>query len=232
MDLGRIILIIDQFEELFIQFRREKDRSKIAYEINDWINKRRLRILCVIRRDYYLDFNDFATEIIEPTSARNTFNLRNFEVEEAAKVILECARVDQIAITEDTAILIAEDLSDKGEVRPAELQIVCTALRGNFDTQNYRSSGGAARILSHYISQAIEGSGNPPVARSTLRSLCDFAGNAKTPPQTLTQLVALVGQGRSPDEPLDLVVGRVFTTSPVVSWSRAVRKRVELRGGP
>jgi ATPase family associated with various cellular activities (AAA) len=100
---GQEVIIIDQFEELFIQFRTVSDRQRIANLLKSLIANTSTKIICVIRHDYYLDFLDFDTEIDEPTSARNTFNLRNFEITEAAKVITECAGADGIAISDHAA---------------------------------------------------------------------------------------------------------------------------------
>jgi hypothetical protein len=207
---GPGILLIDQFEEFFIQFRKTSERQRIAKLLRTFIEDNKTKLLCVIRRDYYLDFHDFSPEIIEPTSARNTFNLKNFEVAEAANVIVECAGADGISISETVAQEIAKDLADKGEVRPAELQIVCTALRGNFEIENYRRQGGAANILSHHVSQAIENSGDPKMARLILRALCDFPGNAKSQPYETEQLTSLVDKVERSNESVEIVVLRIL----------------------
>jgi hypothetical protein len=187
---GRPVLVIDQFEEFFIEFKSDDDRVDIGRFLRRVIDERKMQIICVLRRDYFVDLRAFESVLGTSMSARNVFYVKNFEFNEAKNIILECAAKDRISISEEMAAVIAQDLSDDGAVRPAELQIVCTALRGDFNEKNYRTIGGAPSILSHHVSQAIENCREPKLARLILRTLCDFGQNAKASPRSVADLVA------------------------------------------
>jgi hypothetical protein len=190
-------LIVDQFEELFIHFRNPADRQRIGRYFDKLIRGvPPIRLLCSVRRDYFVDFRDLAPDLVEPLSTQNTFLVRNFTRTEAEEVIRECAERDGIEMPRDLPGLLANDLADQNEVRPAELQIVCTALRGDFRLQHYRTTGGAAGILSKHIALAVETTKYPALARLLLRSLCDFVGNAKAQPATVKELVLRIGAQR------------------------------------
>jgi hypothetical protein len=196
-------LIIDQFEELFIRFRTNADRCKVGRYLDELIRGiPTVRILCSVRRDYFIDFRDLAPGLAEPLSTKNTFLVRNFSRDEAAEVIRECAARDGIETPEEMPNLVANDLAEQDEVRPAELQIVCTALRGDFRLQHYRTEGGASSILSKHIALAIDATGKPALARLILRALCDFSRNAKASPASVDQLAKTIGKQRDvPEEP-------------------------------
>ena len=63
-------------------------------------------------------------------------------------------------------------------VRPAELQIICTALKGVFTSKRYKLLGGYGGILSDFIQGAIARCADRDLARLVVRSLCDFENEA------------------------------------------------------
>jgi hypothetical protein len=129
-------------------------------------------------------------------SSKNVFYIKNFDTNETKNVILECAVADGVPISEEIALTIANDLSDDNEIRPAELQIVCTALRGNFDLKHYKFVGGAPGILSHHVAQTIEKCPEAKIARLILRTLCDLPRNAKRSPLSTSDLVVSISDRR------------------------------------
>ena len=109
------------------------------------------RILCAVRSDYLVDMRDLAPQLPEPISVKTLFVIKNLTVDQAANIVRECAEIDEIPLKDGFANTLAEELAHAGEVRPPELQIVCTALVGNLTLEEYRLAGGARGILSHYI---------------------------------------------------------------------------------
>ncbi|HEX7312912.1 MAG TPA: NACHT domain-containing protein [Pyrinomonadaceae bacterium] len=198
-----LILIIDQFEEFFIEYNSPKLRLEIGHFLNGLIKlSPPVRILCALRRDYLADMKDLAPQVppaaadrnfFEPISLQTLFTLKNFTVEQAARVVKECAERDRVEVEDEFATMLASDLGEGGFVRPPELQIICTALVGNLTTAEYRLAGGARGILSHYIEDAINVSGDPSIGRRVLRALCDFPAHAKRNPRTVADIGEAVG---------------------------------------
>ena len=184
-----------------------------------------VRILCAIRRDYLADMKDLAPQspdaadrnFFEPISLQTLFTLKNFTVEQAARVVKECAERDRVEVEDEFAATLASDLGEGGFVRPPELQIVCTALVGSLTTAGYRLAGGARGILSHYIEDAIGVSGDPSVGRRVLRALCDFPAHAKRNPQTVAEIAATVGAEGAQASALVRAALRQFEVARLVS---------------
>jgi NACHT domain. len=185
-DESPLVLIIDQFEELFIEYNSPSQRSDIGRLLNKLIHlDRHVKILCAIRRDYLADMQDLAPQLRDPISSRTLFQIKNLTEKQASRIIEQCAQLDGLELSKDFAATLAADLADGGFVRPPELQIVCTALASDLTLSKYRLSGGAKGILSSHIENAILTCTNPDAGRKILRALCDFAAQAKKDPQTI-----------------------------------------------
>jgi hypothetical protein len=191
------VLILDQFEEWFVEYREPEARALLGRFIAQ-LTKRvpPVRVVCAVRREFLMDFHDLAAELPDPTQPNNTFRVRNFTVAQAVDAVQQCALADGIAAEEAFAAALADDLADNGEVRPPELQIVCTHLAesGSLSSSRYQAEGGTAGILAHHIKNALESCREPDLGAKLLRSLCDFPTRTKRPPKTLAELAADIGR--------------------------------------
>jgi hypothetical protein len=156
---GAAVFIVDQFEEWFLEYREPAVRAEIGKFIRGLTERSVLRGA----REFLVDFHDLAGELPNPTSPNTTFQIRNFSVSQAIDVINECATSDGISLDETFAETISHDLAEDGEVRPPELQIVCTYLAevGSLTTARYQFVGGTSGILAHYIKDALNSSRAP-----------------------------------------------------------------------
>jgi ABC-type dipeptide/oligopeptide/nickel transport system ATPase component len=171
------VLIIDQAEELFLDYTDITLRQKIGSFFRTLYNEKEIRVLCAVRHDYILDINDLSPGIPNPLSSKNLFRMRNFSEAEAASIIQECSKSDNLAIDDKLARLIASDLSHESKVRPPELQIVCTALSIESTLDYYREAGGAKGILLNYVKDVLTFTSNPEQACLILRALCDYSAS-------------------------------------------------------
>jgi hypothetical protein len=213
------ILIIDQFEEFLIRYVLPGERQQLGDFLHQPIPGAESRVLCAVRSDYLLEMHDLAPALPEPLSTRSLFRLRNFSIEEAEEVILECAERDDVPISREFATLIAQDLSHGSFVRPAELQIVCSALSGNPSLEAYRAASGSAAILSEYIRNALEISVDPQLARVVLRSFCDFDAlpPAKAQPRTQDEIAELLALDTAAQRKLDKILASLEESRLVTS---------------
>jgi GTPase SAR1 family protein len=185
-----LIIIIDQFEDLLIEYSFEL-RAQLGASLNALLHHRwPMRILCAIRRDYLLDMRYLAPELPEPFTSKTLFPLTNFTVQQAIDVIKECALLDDVELDGSLASIIANDLAEGGQVRPPELQIVCAALMSDPTESAYHLRGGARGILAHYLKNLIAICDDPHIGGQTLRTLCDFSSHTKRDPQTVTEITA------------------------------------------
>ncbi|MGR0481266.1 MAG: nSTAND1 domain-containing NTPase [Candidatus Electronema sp. V4] len=193
----KCVLILDQFEEWFVEHREPEARALLGRFIARLIQRvPPVRVVCAVRREFLMDFHDLAAELPDPTNPANTFRVRNFTVAQAIDAVQQCALADGIAAEEAFAAALADDLADNGEVRPPELQIVCTHLAesGSLSLSRYQAEGGTAGILAHHIRNALESCREPDLGAKLLRSLCDFPTRTKRPPKTLAELAADIGR--------------------------------------
>ncbi|MGX9728429.1 MAG: nSTAND1 domain-containing NTPase [Candidatus Electronema sp. VV] len=193
----KCVLILDQFEEWFVEHREPDARALLGSFIARLIQRvPPVRVVCAVRREFLMDFHDLATELPDPTNPANTFRVRNFTVAQAIDAVQQCALADGIAAEEAFAAALAADLEENGEVRPPELQIVCTHLAesGSLSSDRYQAEGGTAGILAHHIKNALESCREPELGAKLLRSLCDFPTRTKRPPKTLAELAADIGR--------------------------------------
>ncbi len=191
------ILILDQFENYFLHYSSVDQRRLLAGCIRDLINARTgCKVLCAIRKEDLINLRDLAPELPEPLSVENLFPIKNFNIEEAKEIILSCAKHDGlIADSNDRVLanLIAEDLQEAGYIRPAELQIVCTALSNNFTVDRYRLAGGSVGILANHIKEALSLQRFPDLGATILRTLCDFNANNRREPKSVEAISKEIG---------------------------------------
>ncbi len=176
----RVVVILDQFEEILTRWRASAARRTFGAYIRDEI-ARDHRFVLGIRREYLVDLREIVAPLPTPPSLRDTILVSNFEPHEAASVIRECARRDQLECDEALPELIARDLTVDGAVRPADLQVVCQALRGQLSVDRYRREGGAVGLRSRFVKDIVGRTGDPVLARTVLRALCDIPNNKKQP---------------------------------------------------
>lgn len=193
----KCVLILDQFEEWLVEHREPEARALLGRFIARLIQRvPPVRVVCAVRREFLMDFHDLAAELPDPTNPANTFRVRNFTVAQAIDAVQQCALADGIAAEEAFAAALAADLEENGEVRPPELQIVCTHLAesGSLSSDRYQAEGGTAGILAHHIKNALESCREPELGAKLLRSLCDFPTRTKRPPKTQAELAADIGR--------------------------------------
>lgn len=215
------VLIVDQFEEWFIEYPEPEHRLQIIKSLKKLSEgEQRLRIICAIRREFLIDFHDLSDELPQALNNLNQFHIKNFTIDQAIDVIKQCATADGLAPDDEFAEIVANDLAEDKHVRPPELQIVCTqlAVTGTLETSKYRQAGGTAGILAHYIQDAVESSRDRTVAARLLRSLCDFPAHAKRKAKTIAQLTTDV-EGASVKTVEDVV--RNFVMMRILAAERA-----------
>jgi len=181
----KIIILFDQFEEFFLTNRTPSSRAGFIKWMGSVVNDEKLPItfLIGIRADFFAQLQNFSPPIPEPTSTRSTYQLQNFDTEQAKQIFSAAAKADGIQFEPELIQAVIKELEAEDFIRPAELQVVGTRLkRKNITRLNqYEILGGARRILSSYISDEIKQSANEQAARLVLRLMCADAVETKSP---------------------------------------------------
>lgn len=205
----KIVVILDQFEELFLTNRAVRSRTSFIKWLGECVADRNFPVVFFIgiRVDFFAYLQEFASHIDEPTSVHTTYQLHNFYVEQAKQILSASAKADSIQFEASLIETVVQDLDSEEQIRPAELQIVATRLKHkNVLTLNrYETLGRAKGILSSYISEEIKRSANEQAARLILRLMCSESGEAKSPTDlSLNEIVLGVSGGPAEDDRISI----------------------------
>jgi HEAT repeat protein len=193
-----VVILFDQFEEFFLTNRTLRSRASFVKWLGDAVSDASLPVefLISIRGDFFVQLQNLAPNIPEPTSPRTTYQLRNFDSEQAKQIFNAAAKADAIPFESALIDAVVNDLETEGVVRPAELQVVGTRLkrRNIFNLNKYEVVGRARGVLSSYISDEIKQSANEQAARLVLRLMTADAVDTKSPTDlTLDDIIRGIG---------------------------------------
>jgi WD40 repeat protein len=173
---GTLVVVCDQFEEFFVNFRTGREREPFVSFVSACQRDASLpvKFLLSIRGDFlHLVSAEFEGRVPDPLASARLSRLRNFDEEAAAAVIERCARAARLPFEEGLSRRLARDLSEGGAVLPSELQIVGERLQSRriFTVRDYRRAGGREQLVHGFLEDVIESSGERGGARLVLRSL-------------------------------------------------------------
>ncbi len=180
----KIILIFDQFEEFFLTNRTKQSRSSFINWLGSLVEgELPIAILISIRADFFAHLQNFAPQIPEPTSTRSTYQLQNFDPEQAKQIFYAAAKADGIPFEAALIQAVINELGKEGFIRPAELQVAGMRLERKkiFSLNKYIAAGGANGVISSFISDEIKSSADPNIARLILRLMCTDTSGARSP---------------------------------------------------
>ncbi|MBI3913966.1 MAG: ATP-binding protein [Chloroflexi bacterium] len=168
-----VVVLFDQFEEFFLTNRTPRSRATFAKWLGECVADAGLPVVFLIgiRADFFAQLQTLAPNVPEPTSPRTTYQLQNFDAEQAKQIFVAAAKADAIPFEPELIDAVVSDLESEGVVRPAELQIVGTRLKRKniFNASKYELAGRARGVLSSYIGDEIKQSANEQTARLILR---------------------------------------------------------------
>jgi HEAT repeat protein len=181
----KIVVLFDQFEEFFLTHRTPKSRAAFIKWLGETIADENVPVVFLIgiRADFFAQLHNFSPEIPEPTSTHTTYQLKNFDTEQAKQIFSAAAKADGIPFELELIQAVIRELEVEEFIRPAELQVVGTRLKRKnvFTLNRYEALGGARGILSSYISDEIKQSPNEQIARLILRLMCADTVEIKSP---------------------------------------------------
>jgi len=187
--IGHKYVLIDQFEELYVNTKNTDLIREIGICISDLILNNKIKVCISIRSDLvYLINNNCYNLISGLTGIRSNFvELNNLTELEATDIIHECVYNDLKIDNYSLCKSISKELVTDNFVKPVELQIICRGIEGDFTYENFKNQGGRIGILSSYI-KGITKHRNEKLIYSILRCLCDTVYNTKSNPKTIDDL--------------------------------------------
>lgn len=182
-----LVIICDQLEEFFVNFRTGEEREPFASFVAACYADTGLQVkfLFSMRSDFLYQISaEFGERIAEPLLSSRLFHLRNFDVEKAVEVIEKSARRAGVPFEAGLGRHVARDLEDAGVVLPSELQIVGERLQSKriHTVQAYRRAGGKEPLMHTFLEDVIGSSGDREGARLLLRTLISEENTRATLP--------------------------------------------------
>ncbi len=176
---GRGVLIVDQFEELYLLVELQQLRAGFGADIHDLLAGRQgaWRVVITLRADQYEPV--VRDEYFGPLVAASQFALREMSGEALKAAIVEPAKAVGLALEEGLVDRILHDMADRRHALPLiefllERLWADRDLRRNMLTHRaYEAIGGVQNAIAKYADQ-IYGALTPPdqeVAREILISL-------------------------------------------------------------
>jgi hypothetical protein len=199
----RLVVFVDQFEEIFIRHDHEA-RERFAASLTATLaeGKGRVRFVLSLREDFLARLSDFRERI--PNIFHNEFRLAPLSEAESRAAIVEPARLLGLNFEPELVDRLIADLFREG-VDPPQLQIVCDTL---YDAQeqgekrltlkSYLALGETRKILGNYLERTLHEF--PPSERNAARELLkSLVTSEKT--KTVAQIADLArAAGRPEDE--------------------------------
>lgn len=214
---GRVILVLDQFEEFFLrcssQQRTQFGRELAAIGAQDL---RRTHLVLSLREDFLAQMSEL--EPFVPTILKQRFRVSPLEREQAQAAVLQPARLFGVEFDERVVDDLLEVL-DEGGIEPPQMQIVLDRLyemRSNrrIGWDLYEQLGGAEKLLEGYFEEALQQLG--PETRRARQLLKRMITTRRTKlVVTQEELEASLGW---PSENIAAVLKRLVESRLVRSW--------------
>jgi hypothetical protein len=224
----RIVLIFDQFEELFFVYKSASQRREFFEFLGDCLNILGVKIILSLRQDYLhylLECNYLPSMNIinhDILSKNVLYQLGNFTNADAKLLIKSLTEHSNFYLEPALIEQLVEDLAEKfGEVRPIELQVVGAQLQTeNISTLlSYQERGPKEELVKRYLQEVVEdcGAENKQLAELVLYLLTDDKGTRplKTRTQIERELQSLFLDSTAETSQLDLVL-QIFVESSIV----------------
>ena len=180
-----LVLVLDQFEELFLNHAPET-RAGFARVLAELLNaKLDLKIIFGVRQEYLANLTELETHV--PGLFENRLWLRRMSRESAAAAVESACRVCGVGIEEGLAGHVAAQLAPQGQgVELPYLQVVMDRLfrksqaespeRPTITRAAYQAEGELKDILARFLEEEIARSGDPDQCRQILKALVNVEG--------------------------------------------------------
>lgn len=194
-----IVIICDQFEEFFTNFKTEQEREPFVSFATACYHAAHLpvRLLFSMRSDFlYLINSEFSGRVPNPLISSRLYHLRNLDEKQAEEIIESSVLRANLQLEAGLSRQLVHDLANGDSILPSELQIVGAQLQNHriFSVQEYRRAGGKAALVYSFLEDVLQASGDRECAQLLLRSLISDENTRLTLP--LDELVSHTQRSR------------------------------------
>ena len=163
-----VVLLLDQFEQFFVHYKRKSDREPFVQALTAWYRDADLpvKILISIRRDLYGRLVELQQALDCSLGPQEIFPLEKFEPIEATRILAVIAETERLKFDRHFVTeLAAQELVSRedGLISPVDLQILAWMIeRQNmeelraFDQTAFQKFGGVEGLLMRFLDQMLK----------------------------------------------------------------------------
>lgn len=227
---GRLILLLDQFEEFFIRLDAAT-RLRFTQEVAELVRRlpERVHLVFSLREDFLAEMAEF--EAFLPSVLDNRYRLNLLTKEQAREAIVGPAKLFGIEFEETLVESLLQELFLEG-IDPPQLQIVLDRLYHSRDPQSQRISqkifeglGGVKDILIGYLQSTLNEDlkEHRDLARSMLKTMVTERGT-----KAVVEVSEIARRLNQPPEDIRLVLDRLLEARLVRSLNQGEEHLFEL----
>lgn len=197
-----IVLIVDQFEQFFVQNNSPDKRKPFIADLKAWYDGNLdVKILVGIRKDWSGDLEEIREDVNFTSDLSNVFTLRKFIPKQATQVLKVIAEKENLKDFNEKFIKeqVMEQLAARdGYVSPVDVQLLAVTIIEQpdpdlraFNEKVFDKCGGVEGLLTRFLEQTITAQLNltsRQVAKEVLLALINFEQNVRAKPLSLNQL--------------------------------------------
>jgi len=190
---GELVVIIDQFEESFLEGNFSHDR--LFSLVQHSLSLEGITFLFSIRGDFLYRINEvFESAVDNPLASSRLYQLHHLNRTQAEEVIRETVAMRGKAMMPALLKEVLDDLETRGHIMASELQIVGWQLEKNriHEPRDYRRSGGKQNLVYTYLEDVMNASGDFHSACLVLKSLVSDQNTRQS--QSLTEVIRATGR--------------------------------------
>ena len=208
-DAKPLVLLLDQFEQFFVHFKRESRRRPFIRELNEWYRNGRglpIKILICVRGDFLDHLSELQEAMGYSLGPQQKFRLKKFRPEQAAAVFRVIAETEKLDCDESFIKELTEQElagADDGLISPVDIQILAWMIAGQagqgahaFNRTTFQKLGGVEGLLERFLTRALDARETPArrqAATKVLLALTDLDRNARAGALTLDELRQKLG---------------------------------------
>ena len=190
-----LILLFDQFEQLFIHHPRKEEREPFVQSLADWYKNRTLpkvKILICLREDFYGRLIELQKAMGYSLGPQQSLRLDKFTPREAASIFQVVAEIEEIPCDfQFVQELTEQELASRedGLISPVDMQILAWMIRAQktaeeraFNRSAFQKFGGLEGLLERFLSRALQVRENETRRQAALKvllALADLDRNAR-----------------------------------------------------
>ncbi len=216
-----IVLLFDQFEQVFVHNPRKDDRAPFVQAMTAWYKTSALdtvKVLVSIRADLLHELYELQEALGYSLGPQDLFKLERFTPEEASRILGVIAETERLDFDPRFVQELAErELAhrESGTISPVDLQILAWMIERQqgddvraFNRMAFQKFGGVEGLLSRFLDRTLDARALPQqreAAVKTLLALTDLERQVRSGVLTVAELQDMLKATAKPDDVAEAV---------------------------